>query len=994
MNRAKSCLLVFSLVCFSIPARASPPNTILLDGRPTEYDGVDLRGSFEGVPIWSGNMISNLFVTWDATYLYVALQAWESDNKMVVLLDVDPDAGTGATTTTNWVGVDPDIIKWNCVGWRASDQAGAEAFGLDYMLASEGYYNDVMRILYDGIQIPDSNTVINIFPGIGGNGNVPRGTPVDMVVQADATACPLKGFETRIPWSVLYEGTRFGTVAPGEMVPRGARLRLFANLHNNDPNSSYSAPDAIPAQTNVAAGGGWTAGLLTTANYITLDVDANEDGFPDLAIGDVNAPFLRAVAGVAGRTTVYARFNEPVTLETVTNTANWQVGAQTPDRVDPINDTTVLLTLPLGLPPTGTLVRVASVNVQDASGNSKDTYLCLFPAAAGISNALTVRFILQTASGLGVSPGASAFHLNGSAEPLEWGYPPATSTPLAVYSGSLYYRDVTFPPGTPPRLYYKYSGILNNTGTNNYEAIRLHNYADAARWLQLNDEGTSLVVTDYLGAAAHPWREPGSITNYNALYSDLRRGDAGVRERTTVTFQLDLSARDLYTVQRVVLVGSDPLRGFNTDNTPLSDWPGNLSLVGWDLGGIDLYDDGTSGDAIAGDGIYSRTWSFTTNGLDPALVPGSPHSLVGGDSSSIPYAGGWANRRSPRSFAYKFAVVFGNESALLDPGPDIEVYLGADQTNVVMAPHLWANNDLPYRPPANPPQLVGIQPRGGTTLVFFTNAIPEPIHGIQISTNLQSDWLDFGQMASGSGGNWTAVVRHATAAEFYRAYSGPGQPFRHVRWSPNPIPNTGAVVRFWYYQNQRALAGRRDIHWYGNTGYYTSGIPFFLNPMTFTGDGAWYIDQAIPPIAGTNTAGHIQFLFTDAVPSIYDKNGGTGGNDYRAQYAGRATWTPDPVAPGAILSITYNTAGGPLVGATSLYLHVAFDGWEGSGWQGIINNPRPALTEVGGGIWTIDLEVPTNRFRTVNFCFTTLPTTDAGTWDNNGLRDWQAFIQP
>ena len=100
-------------------AWATPRNVPVLDGHPLEYDVTDLRGSFIGPSTWGDNgTLSNLYVTWDATYLYIALQAWQADNnKLVVLIDVDPDAGTGATTTTNWSNIEPSYIQYNDYGW-------------------------------------------------------------------------------------------------------------------------------------------------------------------------------------------------------------------------------------------------------------------------------------------------------------------------------------------------------------------------------------------------------------------------------------------------------------------------------------------------------------------------------------------------------------------------------------------------------------------------------------------------------------------------------------------------------------------------------------------------------------------------------------------------------------------------------------------------------------------------------------------------------------
>ena len=123
----------------------------------------------------------------------------------MVLLDADPDAGTGATTTTNWTGNEQSYLGWNGYGW-----VDGGSFGLDVMLASEGFYNNAIRVLYDGAETPSTNNTESIFDS--GNGGVPAGTPVDMASDNSATACPHKGFEARIPWAVLYEGTRWGTV--------------------------------------------------------------------------------------------------------------------------------------------------------------------------------------------------------------------------------------------------------------------------------------------------------------------------------------------------------------------------------------------------------------------------------------------------------------------------------------------------------------------------------------------------------------------------------------------------------------------------------------------------------------------------------------------------------------------------------------------------------------------------------------------------------------
>jgi hypothetical protein len=973
---------VAGAVAWTTPASGTPPNQARLDGRPTEYDGTDLAGTFYGAGAWGlENSITNLFVTWDTNYLYVALQGWvAAANKMVLMLDVDPTQATGATTTTNWTGVLPDVVRFNDVGWRKAPEVYARAFGLDCMLASEGLYNNVLRIAYDGEAL-DTNAITALFDH--GNGATPLGTPVDMVVLEDSTACILKGFEARIPWPVLYYTNRLGAVEPGEIVPRGATLRMFANIHNNDPDVCWSSPDAIPRQISGLASWqivGGTMGLLTTDNYVDIPLDADSNGVPDVAVGDVNAPYLVQLAGVAGKRTLYARFNEPLATSTVAVAAHWLVAGATPDSAGALGVDAAILALTNDLPSSGTQAFVAVWNVQDLSGNSKTGGLCFTPSGGGIESAVSVRFLLETASGLGLDPGASAFHVNGDS-PLDWGYPPAATAPMTPDSGSVYYRDVLYPPGTPETVFYKYSGVLANTGTNNYEAVRLADYATGARQLALLTNGGSMVVTDYLGAAAGPWRDPGVPGAHGALFSDPRRGDAGARQRVTVTFQLDLSRRDRSGVDRVLIQGSDPLRGFNNSSNA-SDWAGGAG-VGWTNGGLALYDDGTHGDTEAGNGIYARTWSLTVDGRDSASEPGAPHSLVGGSAATLPYFGdaGWVDRRTPRSIIYKYYVVQG-AGYLESPPSNIEIYLDDAQTNHVLDPFVWANNSLPYKVFSNEAVIVGIS-RGpaGQVTVLFTNIPDQVEHGFEIAASPASAWQDFDSAPVFTQGAWRVEVEPVGLQEAYRAYGGPGHPFRHTSWTPNPALATGGLLRIRYCQNNRALAGARVIFCHAEV---TNGAPWADVPMTFTSNGQWFADFEV----ASNANRHLGFTVVNRDYSISDRNGGAwpAGKDYAVQVGGRASWTPDPVAPGGNLTVTYDAAGGPLEGVSNLYLHAGFDNWETSTWTDHASLP---MTSLGGNRWQVVLPVPAARTMTANFVF---KNAAESLWDSNDGNDWNAFI--
>lgn len=969
-------LLCLGAVLVAVSAFATPTHTPTLDGRLGEYDSVDLKASYTGGGggFGAGNYLNDVYVTWDSTYLYVALAGAENDNKLAVLIDVDPGNGTGANATTNWTGNAAPYISYNDVGWVAL----TNGFGLDFMLASVFPYNNVVQVLYDGELAPTTNNVVALFDD--DNGFSPVGSAVDMAKYGDASGCDLNGFEARIPWSVLYGSNtgRYGTVNGGEVIPAGAVIRVFANLHNNNPGSAYSSNDAIPEQS----GGAWSGGLLTSDTYVDIPVDLDADGFPDLEPGDVNAPYIRSSAGLAGANKVYVQFNEPLNAGTATLTNNWSVGGSRPATVDMVTTSAVLLTLTNNLPAAGTLVEVMSTDVEDNDGNQRVATACLVPVASGLTNVLTVRFYLETASGLGINPGASNFFINGGSAPLEFGFPPATSSPMTLDSGTVYYRDVVFPPGTPSTLSYKYSGQLTTTGTNNYEAVRLANYDSAARVLTLNPNLTSMVVTDYLGAAAAPLRDTSTNANYNALFADPQRGDAGVRQRTTVKFQLDLSARDLAGITRVLIQGSDPLRGFNANDQLIpGDFAGSLSPA-WLSGGVTLVDDGTLGDVTPNDGIYSRDWFFSVDGYDSVAEPVSPNSLVGGNEFTDPYFGDnlWIARRSPRSVIYKFYVYKSGPSALESPASNLELYLeDSAGTNVVLSPFVWANDGLLPPPPSNSP-IMGrpVLLTNNQARVLFSN-LPTEVsgHGVLIATNLLTPgWMDFGLRAAGSSGNWTALVSHVNPVqEMYAAYAGPAKDGHGVWFSPNPLPATGGTLRVWYRQHSRNLTGSRVIGLTGPWNGWGNG-----QPMTFAGDGAWYYD--LPVALGDSTVVVFKARTTagdwDSGPDVFAYKG-----------IGRLTWSPSSPTNGELLSLTYNANGGPLAAATNVNAYVGFDeAWSDAG------NRRMTNTLGETNIWELTFAVPTNRSLSVNAVFNNGSAWDSEGNPGNGGRQNRIFLTP
>ena len=969
-----SCVLILLVAA----AGATPSNTPILDGRPIEYDDADLRATFGVAPTWSTVTVSNLFVTWDAAHLYIGYQAWLQSDKLAVIIDADPGAGTGATTTTNWIGYGDDFpayIKFNEFGWVET----RGAFGLDYMLASEGNYNNLLRVLYDGTGFADTNDIAALFDVA--NQNNPTGGTLDMACERNTTLCPHQGLEAKIPWSVFYgaEG-RFGAIEAGETVPRGATIRLLAGVHNNTPNDIYSSPDTLPRQT----GGAWAAGILTNPEYVDVVIDGDSDGFPDLIAGDVNAPWIRAASGAVGGTNLYVAFSEPVTAGTVENTAHWTVGGATPGLATALGPQTVLLGLTNPVASTDLLL-IRAEGVQDAALNSRPVEHCLFPAASGIPLPVTVTFVVNSNSGMGVSSTHSkpnAFFVNGSSLPLEWGYaghPPFETTALTNMPGSNGWaaKSVTFLAGSPSELFYKYTARI--AGTNTYEAIRLTDYAKADRKLVLNTNGAPMTVRDFLGAAAYPLRN-GADTNlpsaHNRLYTDPQRGDAGVQVRREILFQLDLSQRRRDNLARVFVAGSDPLRGFNATGLSApeaNDYPG--TYVTWTNAGVQLFDDGTHGDTAADDGIYARLWSFSTNGYDSAIETGSPYSLVGGAASvwcpdpipgTEPYRGvGWTARRSPRSVIYKFYVVSEAGKDYESPSSNLEYYMADPDSAepVVLDPFLWANPDLPLPPPSNAPTLTALTVASATATVQFENVLTEGAHGVLIATNLLdagAPFQDYGLRAAGGATNgshrqWSATVGEISrAAEYYAPYAGPEPARKATRWAPAVLTNAATTVQLFFCQYQTGLRGKRSL---GVTGIsnWTSE-----QAMAFVGDGTWTAEIALPEVP-RGTLFECNFKQGSTWANV--------GNTYIIRND-PCLWTPSVPVPGELFTITLDASapgayfkdGGPVLSsATNFFVHLGFDGWqEASSRQ---------MTNTTGGIWEYEVTIPVQYTNRVDWVF-------------------------
>ena len=494
----------------------APFTTPIIDGNMADWNSDEVRGSNDYNP-WGESDLKSVWITWDADNLYVGMVATCVNNKLTLYLDVDPGAGTGINDFTN-----SDQYSWQ--GNNLKTGTELTEFGVDFTCETEGSgFHQVWK--YDASQ--------NKFNEVT--------TSCQVVWNGDGTSTT--GYEAAIPWSVLYPNG----------FPTGAKIRLMANLHNNQDSGYWASDDIIPDSNRTngtydSSNGAWTS----VPDYIEIVIDADNDGQPDGA--STNDDFPAIVGAMGGGSVLNLSFNIEV--------GN---GAADPTKYElfDANDTS------LGNPSTATIdgndakiVHLSfSSEVMTAGNNYKIVYTDIPPATgsnngsgtyefiAGIKQDVTITFNLDTTPDLDAN---APYSIRGSLPPLDWNNDTImNSTGQAAH----YTVDVTFPLGTNPHLEYKYLGTQNGT----WESI-------PNRVLIIDDSSSTMVVNDV-------WN--------NVLSQDV-----------DVIFHLDMGN---------YLCGTIQVRG-------------NVSPLSWGDDAPQMYDDGNAehGDDVAGDKIYSAKLTFTS----------------------------------------------------------------------------------------------------------------------------------------------------------------------------------------------------------------------------------------------------------------------------------------------------------------------------------------------------------------------------------------------
>lgn len=110
---------------------------------------------------------------------------------------------------------------------------------------------------------------------------------------------------------------------------------------------------------------------------------------------------------------------------------------------------------------------------------------------------------------------------------------------------------------------------------------------------------------------------------------------------------------------------------------------------------------------------------------------------------------------------------------------------------------------------------------------------------------------------------------------------------------------------------------------------------------------------------------------------IGDGSGATGGG------GDRVVWTPAPAQAGSPVMISFDSAGGPLAGAASVFAHIGFDNW-----SSVLANDVAMTFDGGSSRWVATVNVAANASQ-VDVAF----NDGATSWDNNGGADWHVSVE-
>ncbi len=193
-----------------------------------------------------------------------------------------------------------------------------------------------------------------------------------------------------------------------------------------------------------------------------------------------------------------------------------------------------------------------------------------------------------------------------------------------------------------------------------------------------------------------------------------------------------------------------------------------------------------------------------------------------------------------------------------------------------------------------------------------------------------------------------------------------------LTFAPDAPSGCGTLVTLTYTPADGPLAAAETVLAHIGRNEWQSATNL---PMTAAGEN-WTLTYPIP-----EDTYELNVSFTDG-GTLWDNHGGA---DWRLEVAScgdlPAEVTHSPPAPqGCVpLQIAYEANGGPLMGATQIYLHIGRNDWK--------NVADQAMNNTGGDLWTATYTIPDDTWQ-VDFAF----FDSSNRWDNHGGQNWQTLV--
>jgi hypothetical protein len=269
-----------------VPLSYGEETAVTIDGfiDPTEWNECTMAVPDSNDSQWTAaNEIDALYVTWDSSYLYIALDGVVSSNSWIIYLDVDPGGPNGEADLSA-------IDHW---------ERGA-------VFTYPGFKCDFQYGCYQHQGIYDSDSFWEI---ITATTSADRSDSIVSAFDSNHNYGDLGGSELAIPWDVLY-GLGPGTVPPN------ASISIVASLCWDPEPDGELGGDSAP--NNV------TASLPTVDSVHTFVVDGNGDGVPDPS-DDTPPALASAHRDASSDSLINVAYTEAVEETTAENPGNYAV---------------------------------------------------------------------------------------------------------------------------------------------------------------------------------------------------------------------------------------------------------------------------------------------------------------------------------------------------------------------------------------------------------------------------------------------------------------------------------------------------------------------------------------------------------------------------------------------------------------------------------------------------------------------------------------------